>query len=139
MVNKRVIKERLNQLILSIKKIERYKTLSLDEFLKDEIAQDVVEYNLFIAINMIVDIATHVVTDNNYGYPQSMAESFEILYKENLISQEELEMYRKMVGFRNILAHEYIKINKKIVYNIMRNDLDTFKKFILFIDGNFML
>ena len=65
MVDVEVIKQRLNQLSTSINKIERFKEMSLEEFLKDDIIQDVVEYNLFIAINMMIDIATHIVVDNN--------------------------------------------------------------------------
>ncbi|MBV1821936.1 HepT-like ribonuclease domain-containing protein, partial [Anaerosalibacter bizertensis] len=61
MVDVEVIKQRLNQLSTSINKIERFKEISLEEFLKDDIIQDVVEYNLFIAINMMIDIATHIV------------------------------------------------------------------------------
>lgn len=57
MVNMDVIKKRLNQLSNSLNKMERFKNISLDEFLKDDIVQDVVEYNLFrssIAIKQIL-------------------------------------------------------------------------------------
>lgn len=37
MVKMEVIKERLNQLLVSLNKIERFQSLSLDEFLKDDI------------------------------------------------------------------------------------------------------
>lgn len=52
MVNIEVIKQRLNQLSASLNKLERFKGISLEEFLNDHIVQDVVEYNLFIAINI---------------------------------------------------------------------------------------
>ena len=70
MVNIEVIKQRLNQLSTSLNKIERFKDLSLEKFLQDDIIQDVIEYNLFIAINMMIDIATHIVVDNNIGNPE---------------------------------------------------------------------
>ena len=138
MVKRDVIKERLNQLITSLEKIKRYKNLSLEEFLDDDIAQDVVEYNLFIAINMMIDMAMHIVTDERLGYAKTFSEAFEVLYKKGYIFKEELDTYRSMIGLRNILSHEYIKINKKIVYDVMQNRLDDFKKFILFVNDNFM-
>ena len=58
--------------------------MCLRKFLKDDIIQDVVEYNLFIAINMMVDIATHIVVDNNMGNPKTLGEAFEILNKRNI-------------------------------------------------------
>ena len=76
MVNIDVIKKRLNQLSTSLNKIERFKDISVEEFLNDDIIQDVVEYNLFIAINMMIDIATHIVVDNNMGNPETLGGAF---------------------------------------------------------------
>lgn len=138
MVNIEIIKQRLKQLTTSIDKIERYKEVSLEEFLEDDIIQDVVEYNLFIAINMIVDIATHIVVDNNIGNPETLGEAFSILNREKYLNDDETKAYRNMVGLRNILSHEYIKIDKRIIYGILKHNLKDFKRFIIFVNDNFM-
>jgi uncharacterized protein YutE (UPF0331/DUF86 family) len=129
-----VIKQRLNQLCQSIKKIEKYKDLTIDEFLKDEIAQDIIEYNLFISINMITDIAHHIVVDNGLGNPTTLGEAFDILADNDYITREKSQSYRKMVGFRNILSHDYVKINKSLVYNFMKDNLSDLKEFILLVN-----
>ena len=138
MVDVEVIKQRLNQLSTSINKIERFKEMSLEEFLKDDIIQDVVEYNLFIAINMMIDIATHIVVDNNMGSPETLGEAFNILNKEKYLNDEETKVYRNMVGLRNILSHEYINIDKKIIYSILKNNLIDIKKFVIFVNDKFI-
>lgn len=138
MVDVEVIKQRLNQLSTSINKIERFKEISLEEFLKDDIIQDVVEYNLFIAINMMIDIATHIVVDNNMGSPETLGEAFNILNKEKYLNDEETKVYRNMLGLRNILSHEYINIDKKIIYSILKNNLIDIKKFVIFVNDNFI-
>lgn len=138
MVDVEVIKQRLNQLSTSINKIERFKEISLKEFLKDDIIQDVVEYNLFIAINMMIDIATHIVVDNNMGSPETLGEAFNILNKEKYLNDEETKVYRNMIGLRNILSHEYINIDKKIIYSILKNNLIDIKKFVIFVNDNFI-
>ncbi len=138
MINIEVIKQRLNQLSTSINKIERFKEISLEEFLKDDIIQDVVEYNLFIAINMMIDIATHIVVDNNMGNPETLGEAFNILNKEKYLNDEETKVYKNMVGLRNILSHEYINIDKKIIYSILKNNLIEIKKFVIFVSDNFI-
>ena len=138
MVDVEVIKQRLNQLSTSINKIERFKEISLEEFLKDDIIQDVVEYNLFIAINMMIDIATHIVVDNNMGSPETLGEAFNILNKEKYLNHEETKVYRNMVGLRNILSHEYINIDKRIIYSILKNNLIDIKKFVIFVNDNFI-
>ena len=138
MVDVEVIKQRLNQLSTSLSKIERFKEVSLEEFLKNDIIQDVVEYNLFIAINMMIDIATHIVVDNNMGNPETLGEAFSILNKEKYLNDDEAKIYRNMVGLRNILSHEYLKIDKRIIYSVLKNNLVDIKKFIIFINENFI-
>jgi len=138
MVKKEVLKKRLEKIDISLKKIKRYKDVTLDEFLEDDIIQDIVEYNLFIAINMMVDIAIHIVVDNNLGSPDTMAEAFEILQKEKYICKEDTVTYKNMVAFRNILSHEYVNIDKQMVYYIMSKKTSDFERFILFVNDNFI-
>ncbi|MBV1820445.1 type VII toxin-antitoxin system HepT family RNase toxin, partial [Anaerosalibacter bizertensis] len=95
-------------------------------------------YNLFIAINMMIDIATHIVVDNNMGSPETLGEAFNILNKEKYLNDEETKVYRNMVGLRNILSHEYINIDKKIIYSILKNNLIDIKKFVIFVNDNFI-
>ncbi len=138
MVDKEVIKQRLVQLSSSLKKIERFNSISLEDFLEDDIIQDVIEYNLFIAINMMIDIATHIVVDNNIGNPKTLGEAFDILNKEKYLNEDETKTYKNMVGLRNILSHEYVNIDKNIIYSIMKNDLIDIKEFVIFIHNNFI-
>ena len=138
MVDTGVIKRRLNQLSISLGKIERFKGISVEEFLNDDMVQDVVEYNLFIAINMMIDIANHIVVDNNLGNPETLGEAFSILNKEKYISEEERKVYRNMVGLRNILSHEYINIDKKIIYGILQDNIIDVKRFIIFVNDSFL-
>lgn len=138
MVKVEVVQDRLKQLHISLEKLKRYTHLSFEQFLEDSIAQDVVEYNLFISINMMVDIAVHIVVDNRLGNIHAMGEAFEILYREKYISKEEMVQFKNMVAFRNILSHEYININKKIVYNILQQRLSDFQKFILMVHEKFL-
>lgn len=138
MVKIEVVKKRLKQLNISLEKVKRFKGISLEEFLKDDIIQDVVEYNLFIAINMVIDISTHIVVDNKLGHPECFGEAFDILYKEGYLTNEDTKRYKNMIAFRNILSHEYVQIDKKMIYNIMQNNLIDFDRFIIIINDKFL-
>ena len=35
-----------------------------------------------------------------------------------------------MAGFRNILVHEYLEIDRHLVYRVLNDDLDDFERFI---------
>ena len=43
-----------------------------------------------------------------------------------------------MVGLRNILSHEYVNIDKSMIYDIMKNNLIDIKRFIIFVHDNFI-
>jgi len=138
MVDKEVIQERLKQLSICIGKITKFRHLSFEKFLDDDLAQDVIEYNLFQSINLMIDIASHIVVDNNLGKPTKLADAFGILYKEKHLNDKQLSVYKNMVGFRNILSHEYINVDKAIVYKIMQENLNDLNEFILLVNDNFI-
>lgn len=50
-----------------------------------------------------------------------MAESFSILAEEDIISNELAGKMIRMTGFRNVIAHDYEKIDYGIVYDVLQN------------------
>ncbi len=138
MVDQQLLKRKINQIEKSLKMIEKYKDISYDNFINNEIVQSVVEYQLFTIINQMADIANHIVIDNGYGSVETMSDGFRILQKKEFIIEKHMDCYIKMVGFRNIIAHQYIDISKVIVYDILKNKLNDIKRFLLTIDENFI-
>lgn len=128
MVDRNVIRMRIEQIDGHLKKISVWKGLSYEQFLQDTVAQDVVEYNLFQISNHIIDILQHIVVDESYGLPQTAYAAAEILWEKKIISRGSLDLIKKIIGFRNIVGHEYIHINKKIVYSILTKDSSGIKK-----------
>jgi len=59
-----------------------------------------------------------------------MGESFDILCDENTISRKTANQMIKLAGFRNIIAHEYTKVNYDIVYDILQNRLSDIEQFV---------
>ena len=90
-----------------------------EAFLKDSIIQDVVEYNLFQVVNHLIDIFQHVVVDEQYGFPETAYEAAQILLTKGILREAEAEKFKQMVGFRNVVGHDYISINKEAVYQIL--------------------
>lgn len=59
-----------------------------------------------------------------------MSESFSILEEESLINKDLSDNLIKMVGFRNIIVHDYEKINYDILYNVLTNRLKDIEEFL---------
>jgi uncharacterized protein YutE (UPF0331/DUF86 family) len=118
-VDKNVIVGRAQQIEGHLAKIAPYMSLSLKKFLDDPVAQDIVEYNLFQIVNHLIDMVQHIVVDEGYGFPDSAYEAAEILRKKGILKQTEVEVFKKMIGFRNVVGHDYISINKRTVYTVL--------------------
>ena len=138
LVDERILKKKIIQINSSLQMITKYLDLSYDEYLSDNIAQNIVEYNLFIIINQIIDIANHIVVDNEYGTIETMSDGFILLNKNGFISKKDMDIYIKMVGFRNVIAHQYIDLNKAIAYDVMKNRLKDIVEFLKTVDKNFI-
>jgi uncharacterized protein YutE (UPF0331/DUF86 family) len=58
------------------------------------------------------------------GNPKESRESFLILEKEKIISAQLSKNLCAMVGFRNILVHEYQEMELAIMEDVIQNHLD---------------
>jgi uncharacterized protein YutE (UPF0331/DUF86 family) len=70
-----------------------------------------------------------MVTGLRLGLPSEEDDLFERLGQAGIISLLMKETLRKMKAFRNILVHEYGRIDDQLVYEILQNKLDDFDTF----------
>ena len=115
-------------------------SLFIASFLKNDLdAQEIVLHNLQLAIQGCIDIGSHVVSDEGWGVADSLNEIFYILQNKGVINTEMTERMVSMVGFRNILVHEYGIDNFDIVYNILHHHLEDINEYLLAIVNYFKL
>ena len=119
MVDPKVITKRVEQVEKHLDRIHPFASLSYEAFLKDSVAQDVVEYNLFQIVNHLIDIFQHTVVDEEYGFPETAYEAAHILFEKGVLSKEDVEVFKRMVGFRNVVGHDYVNMDKEIVHHIL--------------------
>jgi len=139
MVNKSVTLRKISLVRHNLSRLKDKGDCSL-EFLKNDLdAQDIVLHNLQLAIQGCIDIGSHVVSDEGWGVAGSLNEIFYILQNKGVINTEMTERMVSMVGFRNILVHEYEIVNFDIVYNILHHHLEDINEYLLAIVNYFKL
>ena len=83
-------------------------------------------------IESIVDLTFLIIKDKNLKIPEEDKEAFDILYKEGIIKKKLADRLKEAKGMRNILAHEYGKVDDEIVFNSitfeLENDIKEFLK-----------
>jgi uncharacterized protein YutE (UPF0331/DUF86 family) len=131
-VNKDKVEQRLLKLEQTIRKLKVIGSYSWDEYKHDEGLKDRAERNLQLAAQACIDIANHIVADSGFRAPSSYGDAFIVLMEEGILPEDLTESMKMIAGFRNILVHDYLKIDDQSVYNSLSNlkDLTNFAWYI---------
>lgn len=138
MLDKNLLLTRIEEIDKHLGKISPFRKLTYSEFLSDTSAQDIVEYNLFQIINHLINITQHIVVDEEYGFPQTSYEASRILFDKGILDSDNLDLMKKMIGFRNVVGHNYLNIDKEVVYYILTKGEHDIKKILSKITSNFL-
>lgn len=118
-LNKKVSIERC------IEQIRSYYALPSDKpFAEDYLKQDAIAMNLQRLSELSIDIANYLVKKNKLGLPQNSADAFALLQRAGLISEALLRSMKGMVGFRNVLVHQYQQLDLAIMRDVIERHLD---------------
>lgn len=129
MVDRDLILRRLANLDAYLEQLTPYRSLDADTYQQDWKTQRIVERTLHLAIETCMDVADHIVADRRLRVPETGAESFEILADAQLLSKDLGRRLALMVGFRNILVHDYARLDPASVIRVLRTDLADLGRF----------
>lgn len=132
MVDKDKVEQRLMKLEQAVRKLREIAEQPWEEYAANETLRDRGERNLQVAAQACIDIANHIIADHGYRTPQGYADSFAVLQEEGIIPLELANKMKMVAGFRNILVHDYLEIDNKIVYESLKclKDFGAFAKHI---------
>ena len=123
MVRSEVIRKRLNQLDEYLAILRRMQGYSYDEFVRDPEKYGAAERFLHLAIEALIDMGNHVIAESGLGVVNSYSDIPTILADKGYLPPGLKEKWIRMIGFRNALVHEYIDIDRKIVYDVLQKNL----------------
>ncbi len=129
MVKPEVLRKRLNKLdeyIAILRTLQRY---SYADFAANPQCYGSAERFLQLAIEALTDMGNHVIADDNLGNVNWHSDIPNILHSGGLITDEQRETWIRMIGFRNALVHDYVDIDRHVVYDVLQNRLDEIHAF----------
>lgn len=120
----------MNDVILSkkvsiercLKQIDGYYRMETGiPFTQDQLRLDAVAMNLQRAAELTIDIANHLIRIRKLGLPRESRESFTLLAQARMIDEEMMRKLQGMVGFRNILVHEYQELDMQVLIEVIEH------------------
>ena len=131
MTRPEVIRKRLvalDEYLGILRSLQRY---SREEFLSGPEHYGSAERFLHLAIEAVLDMGNHVIADDRLGTVDWYSDVPKILCDRGMITPDLRDRWIRMIGFRNTLVHDYIEIDRGIVFEVLHNglgDLEELKR-----------
>jgi uncharacterized protein YutE (UPF0331/DUF86 family) len=126
-----IVQRKLAELDDRVARVRAHRRASRDELASDRDALDLVAFNLMLAVQAACDLAAHLIADEGWTAPASVAECFHQLAEHQVISAATAAALRRAVGFRNIVAQGYAGIDIAATHaasTVGLDDLDRFAR-----------
>ena len=88
------------------------------------------EHTLQIAIQATLDVASHIVSDERLGEPDSNRDLFARLGAHGWLDGALVQRLARMAGFRNVLVHGYAEVDPLIVQDVAQHHLGDLEDFV---------
>jgi uncharacterized protein YutE (UPF0331/DUF86 family) len=129
MIENDVIHSKLRHLQEYLEDLAEYRDITLSNYTASKKDQRFVERTLHLACECCIDIAAHLVSRKALRAPKDNKDLFSVLHENGIITAPVRASMMKMARFRNIVVHDYARIDPEIVIAILHRGVDDLKKF----------
>lgn len=129
MVDRDLLLRKLADLDQYLGQVSEYRDITIDQYRGDWKTQRIVERTLQMTIELCVDIANHIIADRGLRVPATYSEAFDVLGEAGLLDAARRDVMIRMSKFRNVIVHDYARVDPTIVVQILREHLEDFIRF----------
>lgn len=128
MIDRDRLLAKLDELEGYLRELRSIAPVSLEDYLKVE-KKRACERLLQVSVEAVIDVCGLLVTGLRLGVPGEEDDLFEKLARRGAISAAMAGTLRRMKGLRNLLVHEYGRVNDEVVFETVRQRLGDFEAF----------
>lgn len=129
MVDANVFSEKLKQLSQRIAKVRSHCPADPEDLAPQSDALDLVSFNLLVAVQTCLDLATHLIAEESWPPAATAREAFERLEEHGVLSQETARALRRAIGLRNVVAHGYAGVDPAQIHGAASSGLPDLERF----------
>ena len=116
--------------------VHELRTLARPQALRHDVRERrFVEHTLQIAIQAALDVASHIVSDDRLGEPDTNRALFDRLAAAGRLPASMARTLGDMASFRNVVVHGYQAVDLRVVEDVLENHLDDLLAFVATIRG----
>lgn len=123
MVRPDIIQKRLGKIEEYLAILARIRQYPKGQFLADPEKYGSAERFLQLTIEAVNDIGGHLIADLNLGVVDSAADIPRLLCKKKFLDTKLRDTWIRMIGFRNVLVHDYLDVDREVVHKVLHQNL----------------
>lgn len=133
-VDKTMIEREIVQIEKELSYLEEFRDFTFEQVAKDYKTHHVVERIIEIVVNAAIDINQHLIVSLGKGnLPFDFKESFLLLSDLEIYPRKFAEEISQSAGLRNILVHEYTKLDERKFYNSIKDCYKDYTKYCRYV------
>ncbi len=129
-MRKEIILSKINEIEESVTLIEENIPEYFDDFESMGLLKDGIYKRIQYIIENILDICAILNSDLKFSSPGEEDDLINNLIKNNVISDINGKKIKELKGFRNIIVHRYGKIDDKLSFELIKENLYDFENII---------
>ena len=130
MVDVVLVEKILGDIKSNVSELRQATDITWDIYRTDKRSRRFVERTLHILIEACIDVAQHIISDEQLREPTSYRDTFAVLAESGIIQPEDLTRMENMASFRNLIVHYYERIDDAAVYGFFKRNLSDFDIFV---------
>lgn len=112
-----------------LKHLHEIQKVNRKSFVNDYHFYGLAERYFQLAIEVVLDVSKMLIRANRFPPPETNKEVLSILYEYKILPRALFYRLDGVIGFRNVLVHDYEKINRNKVYDKLQKNLQDFVDF----------
>ena len=107
--------------------------VNFEEYVANKILRGYVERTLQVCVQICLDIGAHLIAEQGFRHPEDNKDVFIVLAEEGILPPDLLPRLIQMAGFRNLIVHDYARVDNALVYGILKRhlvDLESYARTI---------
>ncbi len=125
-MDKERIFEKMDELEKYLRELEEYLPEEEDEYLKNGLKKRACERAFQLASENLLDICNLIISEKGFGIPVDSKDSIRKLAENGVIPGSLSTRLEELVGFRNLLVHQYGRIDDLRAYSYLSAESKDF-------------
>jgi len=115
-VDEAVVARKVAAVRARVERVQQVVPAQRAAFRADADRQEIVAFNLIVAVQTLTDLAVHVISEEGWGVPETLGGAYTMLAQRGVLSNDLADRLRRAVGLRNILVHAYGEVDQDLVH-----------------------